>query len=170
MIAGRGYVTWEPLEDELALAALERKLELWRGTRYGIGQQCRGIAADCVRFVCGVLDDLTGARNDVVTLPPDTCFHDPDLAREGMHRVRALYDPTVEIADGTVQPGDIIVTGPKGTGPSHALIVGPRKNTAWHCAAPHGNRGGVSIIGMRAIYIIGHVVYTVFRLSEREWR
>lgn len=168
MIPG-GFVTWSPMPDARAQQALAESLERWRPTRYGIGQQCRGVAADCVRFVCGVLDDLSGKQTPLRTLPPDTCFHDPELAHLGMQRVRQLYEPTIEIEDGTVQPGDVIVTGPRGTGPCHALIVGPQRNTAWHCCAPMGRKGGVSVIGIRAVYVLGHVVYSVFRLAEREW-
>lgn len=169
MIPDPGLVAWQPMPDPLAQAALARELELWAGTRYGIGQQCKGVASDCVRFVAGVLDALTGRETPLTTLPPDTCFHRPELAFEGMRRIRDLYEPVDEIDDGLVQPGDVVVTGPRDAGPSHAMIVGTRANTVWHCASL-GARVGVTVTGLRGIYVMGHRVWMVYRLRERSWR
>lgn len=160
---------WEPLEDLEAQRALALELEAWRGTAYGVGQQCRGVAADCVRFVCGVLDALRGTKTPLKTLPPDTCFHDSAKAVAGMERIRALFAPTDEVTNGVIQPGDVIVTGPAGAGPSHAMIVGTDPNTAWHCAAL-GGRGGVTVTGIRGVYVLGHRIFMVYRLRERSWR
>lgn len=162
-------VNWEPMPDAEAQAALERELRSWEGTRYGIGQQCRGVAADCVRFVCGVLDTLSGTQHDIRTLPPDTCFHAPEKAVAGMERIRRFYEPVEEITSGLVQPGDVVVTGPKDAGPAHAMIVGFERNTVWHCASL-GYRGGVTRTGLRGIYVMGHLVWTVYRLNDRNWR
>lgn len=159
---------WEPLADPVAQGALERVLQSWAGTKYGLGQQCKGVATDCVRFVCGVLDELSGKQTPIHTLPPDTCFHAPELAIAGTHRIKSLYEPVEEISDGCVQPGDVVVTGPKEAGPSHAMIVGSRKNTVWHCASL-GRRVGVTVTGLLGCYMMGHRVFMVYRLKNRTW-
>lgn len=160
-----GFRAWEPHPDSESAATLMRILESWDGTKYAPGQQCRGVAVDCVGFVGGVLDELTGRHTPIETLPPDTAFHAPDTALAGALRLRELYQPNDDVtAGGVIQPGDVLVTGPRLGGPMHAMIVGPQRNTVWHSSGKCVHRVGTGVIAA-----IGRV-FMVYRLCDRTWR
>lgn len=159
---------WRPLVDQLAQEQLGRVLAAWEGTPYMAGQQQpgrQGGGVDCVRFVCGVLDALTGRRTPIKTIPPDTCFHDPAKALRASLAIRALYQPNDLVTDGWLEPGDVVVTGPLRGGPGHAMIVGHERNVVWHSAAH-----GVHRTGLAGVFVMGHRVFQVYRLRERAWR
>ena len=74
---------WEPLKIE-GLSDLEnskiedrlrRILAEWEGTPHMDGQQAKGKACDCVRFVAGVLDEMAGTTTPLDILPSDIAFH-----------------------------------------------------------------------------------------------
>ena len=127
---------WEPHPDPEASAALARVLASWDRTPYMAGQQCKKAGVDCVRFVCGCLDELAGIVTPIHTIPPDTCFHDPETAHAAADKIRSLYLPVqdVDFEREKVRPGDVLITGPVKGGPGHAMIVGPEPNTVWHSA------------------------------------
>lgn len=127
----------------------------WSGTAYCSGQLCRGVAADCVRFVVGVMDEMHGyeALPPIKTLPPDTALHDPRMAVRAVRAIAGRYPNDIVRGD-EVEPGDVMVVA-VGHGPGHVVIVGPQRNTIWHC-----DRGvGVSWTG-----------FEQFRRIMRVWR
>lgn len=135
---------WEPvygrLPEQASLAPIRmgRVLAGWVGTQYMSGQGTKGVAADCLGFVCGVIDELAGVdRAQCPDVPPDAAFHSPKTAYRALARVRRRYNPCRRLrAEGgqmRVRPGDIVIAGSGSSGPAHAMIVGPRRNTIWHC-------------------------------------
>lgn len=138
-----GY-RWEPFEVEGLSARenagildrIESILLSWDGTPYMAGQQTKGRAVDCARFVAAVLDELYGEpRSRPEALPQDAAMHDPRLAAETIELMRRIYRPNLEVANCLIQPADIVVVGPPGGGPGHAMIAGFRPNTLWHSIA-----------------------------------
>jgi hypothetical protein len=55
-----------------------------------------------------------------------------------MRQLRRLYEPVSEVVNGKVEPGDIVVSGPRGGGPGHALIAGFDPFTLWHVEPASG--------------------------------
>lgn len=108
---------------------LLRILESWEGTPHREGQQCRGEAVDCVRFVSAVLDELYGIRTEIARLPQDASFHSKETCYSAFRTFMQGYPH--DKVEGALQPGDILVTGPRGGGPGHAIVVGKRH--LWHC-------------------------------------
>lgn len=146
------HLRWTPLsiQDILSCAArpeanldvVERMrdtLATWGGTKYGSGQRCRGVLADCIGAVFGLIDDLDGRpRAQAPSMPPDVALHDPERSAEALQALRALYAPVEVVKGREVQPFDILVVGPSLAGPSHAMLVGPQPNTIWHCSPSSG--------------------------------
>lgn len=157
---------WTPIDEELT-PVLERLLGIldgWRGTPYASGQRRRGSGADCVGFVCGALDDLDGrARASDPRIPPDTALHDPRKSVSAVRGLLETYLPWERVESGLLQPGDVLVVGPRGAGPSHAMLVGPVRNTVWHCTAGAGVHQAGWALGTG--YERLHAAY---RLGDRE--
>ena len=65
-------IVWRPLqgfpEATAAQDRLQDVLRGWEGTPYRAGAQAKGRdgGVDCVRFVCGVLDELYGERRSAI--------------------------------------------------------------------------------------------------------
>lgn len=161
--------TWRTLDEPAALLAIERALRPWEGTPYLVGQQCPrtpegGGGVDCVRFVCGVLDELYGRKTPIATLPQDAALHVPGRATVAMGKIWKLYAPNEEVKDGSIEPGDILVTGR--AGPGHAMIAGPRRWELWEATNVRVRRTGLGGIAAQ-----GHVLSHVFRPSnKKDWR
>lgn len=148
------FATWRPIPPERGGAALQQRLERilksWEGTPYTTGQQSKGQAVDCVRFVGAVLDEWRGRAPEaaVPRLPPDASFHDPELARGALAAFLRLYGPwdDVRLEPGCfLEPGDTLAVGR--AGPGHAIIVGAGRNELWEIAGPGRKvrRGGFGI-------------------------
>lgn len=137
---------WVSTAPPQALAALERALARWVGTPYRVGQQCAGAGVDCVRFVAAVLDDVMGRVTPIETLPQDAALHARASAIAAMHRIRRLYEPVALVEDGTLEPGDLLVTAPPGGGPGHALIAGPRRWELWESTLDGVHRTGLGAL------------------------
>lgn len=97
------------------------------------GQSCKGVWADCVGFVGGVIDELyriktVQARPRVHKKKPhfDGNAHLELIKYLRTHWPSEVCEPTA------VEPGDVLVCR-LGQGPGHILLVGTRPNTAWHC-------------------------------------
>lgn len=116
--------------------ALHRELESWEGTPYRPNHQRRGIGADCRSFVLGVLDKLYGIETDLKLLPTDAGLHDPETARSFLHQMARRWSAR-KVLDGTVEPGDLIISKYPGCGPTHVTIAGPWP-WYWHCDMKRG--------------------------------
>ena len=160
--------TWAPLgigdaDVRRTLLEMENVLLAWLGTEYGSGQRCRGVAADCIGFACGALDDVDGrSRAKDPRVPADVCLHDPERARAAIRDLLEVYEPWEPVRD-LLQPFDLIVAGPAGGGPGHALLVGPRRNTLWQCSQARGVHWSGWALGPG--YESLHAAY---RLGDRE--
>lgn len=143
---------------------LEEILRDWSTTRYMSGQQSRGVHADCIGFVFGVVDELYGRPSPPrPVLPPDTAMHSREKALATIKTLRQLYAPNTRIEDGTIEPGDIVVTGQRAGGPGHVMIVGPYRNTLWHCV----NEIGVNQTGL-GFAEGAERIFGVYRFDDRE--
>lgn len=143
-----------------ARVALERPLLAWERTPYRSGQQARGAGVDCVRFVCAILDELFGKTTPIETLPQDAALHARATAILVMKKIRQLYQPAERVTDGTLEPGDVLVTSRPGGGPGHALIAGPRRWELWESTLDGVHRTG---LGGLADWQLEHV----FRPSDK---
>ena len=158
-------VSLEPEAAALYLAKLEEVLASWQGTRYWPGQCSKGVGVDCVRFVCSVIDELSGKSHEeeVSTLPQDSAMHNRAGAIATMRTIKNRFRPIKKITDGSLEPGDIVVTGPVDGGPGHGMIVGPRKNEIWHATHTRVQRTGVSVISKGKDQI-----FAVYRCQDRD--
>lgn len=135
---------WQHHPDLAVERALEDVLNAWRDTPYESGQRLRGLGADCVGSVFGVIDDLDGRRRAALPgFPSDVAMHSRETAVKAIRVLLRRYTPNHEIRmddDGSfrVRPGHIIVTGYRGGGPGHVAIVGARPNELWHSLRSSG--------------------------------
>lgn len=164
-------VTWTSLslsewgsraEEGAILRRMERILWQWEGTPYVPGQCLRGVGAFCTAFLCAVLDELYGRTpaTPLPEIPDDASMHSPETARAGLRWFLRHYPNHVQIFDGIVQPGDVLVTGPKGGGPGHAILVGPRENTMWQCSGRSVHFTGLSIPDT-------YTLHAIYRMTDR---
>lgn len=153
-----------PSEANMIEARLALVISNWEGTPYMSGQQQRGTAADCIGFVFGVVDEMYGRKSpDRTVLPPDTAMHSREQALATIRALRRLYAPNEPVTDGTIEPGDIIVTGHRQGGPGHVMIAGSKRNTLWHCV----NEIGVCQTGIG--FADGYErIFGVYRFNDRE--
>lgn len=152
------------------LARIDEVVRSWAGTPYMSGQQVKGPdgAVDCVRFGCGVLDELYGRRRELPrNLPLDTAFHDREAAMAGMRRLLRLYPELERVEERDdegrliVEPSDVLATGPKHGGPGHLVLVGVRPNTCWEASHPRVREIGVGL-DPRVMH-----VFRVYRARDR---
>lgn len=139
----------------------------WRQTPYIHGAALKGIGADCVGFVCKVVDQLYGI--DTYSKRPFYSaahgFRDCNANAELVRFFRTNWPSEViePALDGKleVEPGDIIVTRAS-LGVGHISMVGPVKNTVWHST----QGSGVEMIGLCSV---GEVVKAYKLLRKIEW-
>ena len=123
----------------------------WDRTPYAARKQVKGMGVDCVRFVCAVLDEVRGiSGRKIETLPNDAAMHTPSGAMSVMRAIRRLYMPNESVLDGSLEPADVIVSGPIAGGPGHAMIVGAEPNVLWHSTADRVQRTGLGYLRSRA--------------------
>lgn len=141
---------------------LDRILASWEDTPYRPGQHVRGVGTYCTAFVCAVLDELYRQPSAALPedIPIDASMHDPELARSGLRWFLTRYPNHVRVQDGTVEPGDVLVTGPVSGGPGHAIIAGPRKGTLWQCSGRSVHRAGYSLPET-------YRLHAVYRMTDR---
>jgi hypothetical protein len=157
---------WRPLQGfdgtDLVMAVLDRVLRSWEDTPYGEQQQLKGVAVNCVLFVSGVSDEMRGTITPIRTLPPDHCLHDRDGTTAAMHQLAIACNAKLSHSK-EIEPGDVLVVGPIGGGPGHAMIVGVRPGEIWHAT-----KSGVTRTGLG---IEGYELFGVFRVQDKaKWR
>ena len=109
-------------------------------------QQQRGVAVNCLRFACGVWDDLFGWHRELPNdLPGDTGVHSPETAWKALKALLRVYPEHERVFGSEVEPGDLVVVGPALGGPMHALIVGARKNQLWEAVKPRVSATGIDL-------------------------
>jgi len=172
-------IVWTPIDvrnadsEKKIAERLAAVLHSWEDTPYSSTQAVRGVGVYCTAFVCGVLDDLY--RVDEPTplnkIPHDVSMHCGASARAGLRWFMRHYpcadrlwsitsaDEENEIIE--VQPGDVLITGPVGGGPGHAIMIGPRKNVMWQASGSYVHYTGFGVP-------VGNMLYAVYRFSDRE--
>jgi cell wall-associated NlpC family hydrolase len=128
-------------------ARLQTILARWNRTPYLPGQCCEGQGVDCVRFVCAVWDELLGReRHYDKAMPQDAAWHDRAGAFRTALKIRRRF--RCKPARGALQPGDVIVVGPRGKhgGPGHVMLVGAKPWTVWHATQPCVHRTGLGYV------------------------
>jgi hypothetical protein len=169
-------IAWKPLEGPTgakAMARLGEVLGSWERTPYMVSQQAKGRdgGVDCVRFVCGVMDELRGTQTPIETLPQDAAMHNRQSAIMAMHRIGKLFQPNdlIQPTDATwwAEPGDLAVTSPKGGGPGHAMIVGQARNVLWESSG-----SGVRKVGLGTVLLPNgpwRLSYVFRPLDKSDW-
>jgi hypothetical protein len=144
------------------VARLERILLSWEDTPYSPGQQEKREGVDCIRFGCAVLDELyCRPETDLPPRAADASMHDREGAFSVMREIMRRYPNHVTVTDGQVEPGDILVVGPRNGGPGHMMIVGHARNTVWQASA--------SKVHFTGLYLPwGATLFRVFRMTDRE--
>lgn len=149
--------------ENALLRRMERILADWEDTPYVDGQSVKRMGTFCTAFVCAVLDELYRRERPIPLpeIPRDASMHDPVTARSGLRWFLEHYPNHAAVTDQIVQPGDILVTGPRGGGPGHAIFVGPHENTLWQCSGKCVHRTGMAIPH-------SYDLFAVYRMTDRE--
>lgn len=160
---------WSPLQagteqqNEEITNKLMSLFLAWEGTPYMSGNQRIGQGVDCVRWVSTILDTMYGQPpQNIVTLPSDGSFHNRKGAMRTMLKIKRTYSHCKVIKDQPLQPGDLVVVGSPGGGPGHAMLVGTKPNTLWHCTPNNGvtRTGWALVCGCQKIF-------RVYRAKDR---
>lgn len=125
------------------------ELHSWLGTKYSVGQCCKGVAADCTRFVFGVIDNLYRYRRfPVQEVPGDIIYHNKERVLVALNKIMAAYRHDFDYYSDpkNVETGDLLIIEKDGI-PFHSMIVGVPKEPLWECAG-----GGVSFTGIPLEY------------------
>lgn len=165
----QGY-SWVPLDfPDAQAAAIHRRLELtlasWEDTPYLAGEQSKGQGTDCIRFVCGALDELARVHNTIPREMQDVSMHDHLKAIEIMHMIQGFYPGYTKLPGDMreLQPGDVIATGQASGGPGHAILVGSQRNTIWQATKKGVKKGG---FGFMSYF---QQVMAVYRPNKLQW-
>ena len=137
------------LTAEEAVAVQERLHQIflaWEGTPFQDNMQIRGRGVDCVRFMAAVLNEAYREQRCTINqLPRDVGWHDRSRAIQAMRAIHRIYPESAIIRDGSLEPGDVLVTRPPGGGPAHVVMVGGRPGHFWEASS-----GGVVRCGQPA--------------------
>lgn len=160
---------WQPLSiiDQTVVTIINLKLytlfERWQGTPYMAGNQCKQRGVDCIRWVTAILDKMYSIPpTNITTLPSDASFHNKRGAMKAMVQIKRLYPHCKVLRHEPMEPGDLVIVGPPGGGPGHAMLVGTQKNTLWHCTP----QSGVCKTGWSLA--VGHQhIFRIYRAKNR---
>ena len=144
---------------------LARILGEWEDTPYRAGIIQKGVGVYCTAFVARVLDELYGREpTSLAKVPHDVGQHNRRRAMAALRWFTRQFPTSFEVEDGEVEPGDLLMTGPSGGGPGHAMIVGPRRNTVWQACGRSVHYTGLFLPE-------GFDLFQVRRFADREaWR
>lgn len=159
---------WLPLRNKAVNDRMDLFADLWVGTRYMPGACVRGAGVDCAQLVRVFLmwmDQITDCP-PIPRLSSDTGVHNRKAALGTIKVCRNAF-PSCVVRDGTIQPGDIVLTrstrdwsGP--LNPGHAMIVLPLKGTALHAMPATGVT--------RTSIASGGGIVRVYRPEKDSWR
>ena len=170
---------WEPLHlNNLDTEARVSKriaevLGSWEDTPYHHSMARKGKGVYCTAFVSQVLDELFRKTEPTPLnkIPHDVSMHCGHSARKGLKWFLRHFPTADRIWSATcdddnhcdlgVQPGDILITGPIGGGPGHAIFIGPRKNVMWQASGNYVHYTGLALP-------VGSILYAVYRFSDKE--
>jgi hypothetical protein len=130
-----------------------------------MGQQLRGVGADCARFVDAVLAELYGLDlPDLPLLDPDLCLHRPRDAVLAARAMAARYPNRVVRGPAAwpPRPGDVVLYR-RGRAPGHVLIAGARPAELWHCDL------GVGVVRTGLGNVNGFVMRVWQMLEKDRW-
>jgi len=161
---------WKPIgkgrRAQLLTLELYKILKSWEKTPYMEGQCAKGSGVDCIRFISSVLSVLTSSSLPLETLPSDASLHNRETTQKALKVLRNTFPPNKLHKRKTVQPGDVLVTGPPAGGPGHAMIVGTEPYTLWHTT----QRTGVCKTGF-SLPPKYQKVFGIYRLRNRgKWQ
>jgi hypothetical protein len=115
----------------------------WEDTPFLDGWQSRGHGVDCVRFMAAILNFMyRDQRATIDQLPRDLGFHDRGAAVSAMRKMHRIYPESVVVRDRTMEPGDVLVTGPASRAPAHVVMVGARPCHFWQAGPAKVTRCG----------------------------
>lgn len=161
-------VQWRPIDVRVE-REIDGFLKSWEGVPYSIGRGDREQGSDCVYFMCNFLNHMWKRSSDIAdALQGDVALHKPRRARKAFQRISREFVPHKDhIKDMSLEPGDILVVGPRREDrkkvPSHAMIAGGRKHTLWHATSRGIRQTG---IGLDSSYELLHIL----RPSKEDWR
>lgn len=134
----RRKVTWRPVSFLIG-QAIQHTIESWIGTPYMPGQRMRGVGADCMQQVAGILDDLFQAvtPTEVPRLAQDSAIHSTRAAWPVIKALRDAHHGSMIVRYPVIEPGDVIVTRAMALEGSprrqaHLLFAGVQPFTAIH--------------------------------------
>lgn len=113
-------------------------VSMWDKTPYQPGQRAKKIGVDCVRFVSCVLDELYNVEvpTSVPRMQVDAALHSMAVSSKVIRLLRKSWEGSDVVRDGTIQPGDVIVTraesGNSPARPAHVMIALVEPFTAAH--------------------------------------
>ena len=70
-----------------------------------------------------------------------------------------LYAPWVKDTEQTVEPGDIVIVGPRGGGPGHILVAGARPSSLYHAISTRVVRAGCMVYDPFVLFRIYRPTY-----------
>lgn len=150
------------LEENIKVTeAIENILLSWENTPWAPGQQCKGVAVDCVHFVSASYDELRGRKSNLPKTAQDASFNSPKTTWKALKWFFTEYGVKDITKEEFVQPGDVLIMGPVGGGPGHGVIVG--KTCLWHCGTNMVCRAGLSIHSQGVYYL-----KAIKRIKNRE--
>jgi len=146
----QGY-DWSPVEgpdSEEITRRIDEVLTSWEDTPYMAGEQAKGVGTDCIRFVCGAMDELYGTSHPIPREMQDISMHNTKGAVRIMKKIRENWPNhrTLGPDERILQPGDVIVTGQAQGGPGHAILVGAQRNTVYQATKKGVRKGGWGFI------------------------
>ncbi len=113
------------------------------------GQSCKGVYADCVGFVAGVLDEYLGTQS--ATRFPRQFTSGANLSP--LVRYCKEHWGYEEISHSGIvvegAPGDVLI-GRFARHSLHMYIVGTQPNTVWHCL----ENDGVCVMGSASVTVL----------------
>lgn len=122
---------WRPIHER-GMMRLDQQFELWSRTPYRDGPAVPGRQMNCIQVLTAITDQMyRRPQREYRTIPNDACLHKPATAWKALRLIRSWYN-CVTVRDGTIEPGDWLVTDiAEKSGPGHGIMAGTRANEFW---------------------------------------